>query len=343
MGNNPIDLRSDTVTKPSKAMLESMMHAKVGDDVFMEDETVAELEQMLAKQFGKEAGLFCPSGTMTNQIAIRLHTVPGQEVICHKESHIYKYEGGGIMVNSSCSVKLIEGNRGRLCAEDVLNNINNPEDIHLPVTALVSVEDTANRGGGAVYDFNTLKSIAEVCREKSLPLHLDGARVFNALAVNEVNPLDYGSCFSTISICLSKGLGAPVGSVLIGTKEQMKAARRIRKVMGGGMRQAGILAAAGIYALNHNVKRLNDDHIRAKKIGRMMEGLGFVKEIFPVETNIVVACLTEAMPVEKFVSQLREKNILCVPFGPQMIRMVTHLDVGEDDLNRVEEALKMVK
>ncbi|MFN3343855.1 MAG: threonine aldolase family protein [Flavobacteriales bacterium] len=342
MKQSPIDLRSDTVTRPDGGMLEAMMNAELGDDVFMEDPSVIRLENELAAMFGKEAGLFCPSGTMTNQIAIRLHTVPGQEVITHKESHVYKYEGGGIMVNSLCSVKLVDGNRGRLTHDDVLLNINNPDDIHLPVTRLVSVEDTANRGGGAIYDLQVIEAISKLCKEKGFPLHLDGARVFNALVETGCDRKKYGSWFDTISICLSKGLGTPVGSVLIGTKQHIHAARRIRKVFGGGMRQAGVLAAAGSYALKHNIDRLLDDHKRARIIGEMLGKNRFVEEIFPVETNIVVARLHSSMPVDRFVSLLREKNVLCVPFGAGLVRMVTHLDFHEDQLNQLENAIQQI-
>lgn len=335
-----IDLRSDTVTKPSPEMLEAMLSAPLGDDVFMEDPTVIELESKLASMFGKEAGLFCPSGTMTNQIAIRMHTVPGQEVICHKESHVYKYEGGGIMVNSLCSVKLIEGNRGRITVDDVKNSLNNPEDVHLPVSRLVSVEDTANRGGGAIYDFEELKRISAFCKEKGLAYHLDGARIFNSLVETGVDYTTYGQQFDSISVCLSKGLGTPVGSVLIGTAAQIKAARRIRKVLGGGMRQAGVLAAAGLFALEHNIQRLKEDHRRAKLIGEMVKKISFVEEVFPVETNIVVFGIKPALSVEKIVSDLKSKGVLCVPFGPGLIRMVTHLDFKEEDLNKLSEVLK---
>lgn len=335
-----IDLRSDTVTKPSPEMLEAMLSAPLGDDVFMEDPTVIELESKLASMFGKEAGLFCPSGTMTNQIAIRMHTVPGQEVICHKESHVYKYEGGGIMVNSLCSVKLIDGNRGRITVDDVKNSLNNPEDVHLPVSRLVSVEDTANRGGGAIYDFEELKRISAFCKEKGLAYHLDGARIFNSLVETGVDYTTYGQQFDSISVCLSKGLGTPVGSVLIGTSAQIKAARRIRKVLGGGMRQAGVLAAAGLFALEHNIQRLKDDHRRAKLIGEMVKKISFAEEVFPVETNIVVFGIKPALSVEKIVSDLKSKGVLCVPFGPGLIRMVTHLDFKEEDLNKLSEVLK---
>lgn len=335
-----IDLRSDTVTQPSRGMLEAMMNAKTGDDVFMEDPTVMELENRLAALFGKEAGIFCPSGTMTNQIAIRLHTQPGEEIICHKDAHVYRYEGGGIAVNSHCSVRLIEGNRGMITAQDILNNINNPDDVHMPVTRLVCLEDTMNRGGGCVYHFEEIKKIKKVCEEKKFKLHLDGARVFNALAENGMDSKEYGKPFDSISICLSKGLGTPVGSVLAGTKEDIKKARRIRKVLGGGMRQAGYLAAAGLYALDQNIARLKEDHQRAKKLGEAAKQITCVENVLPVETNIVVLVLKNEMTVEKFLLLLKEKNIRAVPFGPQMVRMVTHLDITDEMINTTIKALK---
>ncbi len=268
--NQIIDLRSDTVTKPTPGMLDAMLRAEVGDDVWGEDPTVSALEESTAHRFGMEAGLFCPSGTMTNQIAIRVHTQPQQEVICHKQSHIYLYEGGGIAYNSLASVRLLDGERGLLNAEDVAAAIN-PDDIHYPETALVAIENTVNKGGGACYSLERIASISRICQEHHLPLHLDGARVFNALVATNESPGAYGQYFDSISVCLSKGLGAPVGSVLLGSHAFIHQARRVRKVFGGGMRQAGYLAAAGLYALNHHVERLLDDHRCARVLG---EGIG---------------------------------------------------------------------
>ena len=265
-----IDLRSDTVTKPSKEMLDAMYLAPVGDDVFEEDPTVIELENTSANIFGKEAGIFCPSGTMTNQIAIRLHTQPGSEVICDKLSHIYNYEGGGIAVNSLSSVKLLTGDGGRFTADDVLKSIQ-PDDIHAPITSLVSIENTSNKGGGCCYDLKEIEKIAAVCKDKNLPLHLDGARIFNALIAKNELGTEHGKHLDTISICLSKGLGAPIGSVLLGSKEHISRARRIRKVLGGGMRQVGGIAAAGLYALKNNVDRLVEDHNRAKELANVLK------------------------------------------------------------------------
>jgi threonine aldolase len=254
-----IELRSDTFTKPTPAMFEAMMAAKVGDDVFGEDETVNALEQKTAKLFGMEAAIFCPSGTMTNQLAIRAHCIPGSEVICDEQSHVYIYEGGGIAVNAQSSVKLIRGEKGKITAAQVGNAINNPNDIHQPVTRLVSLENTSNRGGGSIYDFKEIANIKNVCDQNKLKLHLDGARLFNALAESTETPLDYGKTFDSISICLSKGLGCPVGSLLLGNTEIIKQTRRFRKLMGGGWRQAGFLAAAGIYALDHHVEKIIEE------------------------------------------------------------------------------------
>ncbi len=338
-----IDLRSDTVTKPTPAMLDAMFAAQVGDDVFMEDPTISNLETKTALMFGKEAGLFCSSGTQTNQIGIRLHTTPGGEVITHKESHVYKYEGGGIAVNSGCSVKLHDGNRGRLTLQQVKESVNNPLDVHMPLTQLVSVEDTANRGGGAIYDFEELKSISSFCRENNFKFHLDGARVFNALVETQIPTKEYGSIFDTISVCLSKGLGAPVGSVLLGTKDEMVRARRIRKVLGGGMRQAGFLAAAGIYALENNIERLKTDHKNARVLAEEIKNCNWVEELFPVPTNIVVICLKKEINLQLLVEKLKEKNILVVPFGSQMIRMVTHLDISDSMIDQVCTEVKKIK
>lgn len=338
-----IDLRSDTVTKPTPAMLDAMFAAKVGDDVFMEDPTISNLETKTALMFGKEAGLFCASGTQTNQIGIRLHTTPGGEVVTHKESHVYKYEGGGIAVNSGCSVKLHDGNRGRLTLQQVKESVNNPLDVHLPLTQLVSVEDTANRGGGAIYDFEELKSISAFCRENKFKFHLDGARVFNALVETQIPAIEYGKIFDTISVCFSKGLGAPVGSVLLGTKEEMVRARRVRKVLGGGMRQAGYLAAAGLFALENNIERLKTDHKNARVLAEEIKNCHWVEELFPVPTNIVVICLKKEINLPALVEKLKEKNILVVPFGPQMIRMVTHLDISESMIDQVCTEVKKLK
>src|SRR6476620_1660253 len=274
-----IDFRSDTVTKPSPGMLNAMLNAQVGDDVFGEDPTINELESKVANMFGMEAAIFCPSGTMTNQVGIKCHTQPGDEIICDKLSHVYQYEGGGIAFNSGCSVKLLNGNYGRITAQMVSESVNNRNDAHKANSSLVSLENTANRGGGSCYDFEEFYRIKRTCVENNLKLHLDGARLFNAIVAKKEDPKEYGKIFDSISICLSKGLGAPVGSVLIGTKEFIAKAKRIRKVFGGGMRQAGYLAAAGSYALDNNIKRLEEDHRHAKFIAQALCAKDFIGEI----------------------------------------------------------------
>jgi threonine aldolase len=336
-----IDLRSDTVTRPSKAMLDAMFSAAVGDDVFGDDPTVNALEAKAAELFGMEAGLFCSSGTMTNQVAIKVHTRPGDEVICNKLSHIYYYEGGGIAVNSGASVCLLDGDRGRITAVDVRNHIN-PDDIHRPVTRLVEIENTMNKGGGSVYDYNEVIAISKVCRENGLRFHLDGARLFNALQATGYRPDEYGQLFDSISICLSKGLGAPVGSLLLGGKDFIRQARRVRKVLGGGMRQAGYLAAAGIYALDNNISRLADDHRRAALLGSVLSELSFVEEVVPVETNIIFFRLIDSMGEIEFLERLAKKDIHALALSPQNIRMVTHLDFTDDMLDQLVKALKSI-
>lgn len=337
-----IDLRSDTVTKPTKAMLDAMMNAKVGDDVFGEDETVIELENKTAALFGKEAGLFCPSGTMTNQIAIKVHTQPGDEVICDVNSHIYNYEGGGIAFNSGVQAKLIQGNRGRITADQIEQNINGDFD-WLTKTSLVSLENTVNRAGGSYYSINEITPIQQFCKEKKLNLHLDGARIFNALTETKDTSIDTGNCFDSISVCLSKGLGTPAGSVLLGKKEFIKKARRVRKVFGGGMRQAGYLAAAGIYALDNHVKRLKEDHVRAKKIEAVLKNLSFIDSVLPVDTNIIIFNLHSSISGIDFEKILASNNIKIAAFGKQTIRFVTHMDFTDEMLDRLEKVLKTIR
>lgn len=324
-----IELRSDTFTKPTTSMLQMMFQTTVGDDVFNEDPTVNLLQSMIAEKFGMEAGLFCPSGTMTNQIAIKCHTQPGDEVICDKMSHVYIYEGGGIAFNSGCQVKALEGDRGRINADQVVQAIN-PNDIHKARTQLVSLENTANRGGGSCYDMTDIQKIKEVCLEYNLRLHLDGARLFNAIVAREQSPKEYGNIFDSISICLSKGLGAPVGSVLLGNKAFIDKARRIRKVFGGGMRQAGYLAAAGIYALENNIDRLALDHRHAKQLEEALTKKDFVGEIMPVETNIIIFEIKGDFTPKSFVDKLKENDILATAISPTQVRMVLHLDVTEE-------------
>lgn len=334
-----IDLRSDTVTKPSKAMLEAMFCAEVGDDVFNEDPTLLALEEKAAKLFGKESALFCPSGTMTNQIAIKCHTQPGDELICDVNSHIYNYEGGGISSNSGVQAKLVQGDRGRITAKYIEDNINADYD-WLTRTSLVCLENTVNRAGGSFYDLETIKQIKIVCEKNKLPLHLDGARIFNAIVENNYSATDIGSQFDSISICLSKGLGAPIGSLLLGSKSFIKKARRVRKVFGGGMRQAGYLAAAGIYALDNNINRLTQDHLRAKEIGRVLSALSYVESVMPVDTNIVIFNLTDKYTAVSFEEALKPFGIKLAAFGKQTIRFVTHLDFTDDMLTKVIDVLK---
>ena len=335
-----IDFRSDTVTKPSKGMLDAMMSAPVGDDVFQEDPTVNKLEQFAADMFGMEAALFCSSGTQTNQIAINVHVQPGGEVITNVDSHVYKYEGGGIARNSGASVRLIHGNRGRLTVEDVKSWINNPDDVHLPLTQLVSLEDTSNRGGGAIYDFEEIKKISAFCKENKIPLHLDGARLMNAMVENGVDLKDYASQFDTISLCLSKGLGAPVGSLLIGKKDFIYKSRRVRKVFGGGMRQAGIIAAGGLYALENNIDRLKVDHEHAKALETTLKERTWIKDVVPVDTNIVVAVLNEENKRDEIIAKMTEKGVKSIAFGPGMIRFVTHLDISGFDIDRTRDVIE---
>ncbi len=334
-----IDYRSDTVTKPTPAMKEAMMQAKVGDDVFGEDPSINELEGLAAAMFGMEAALFCPSGTMTNQIAIKCHTQPGDDVICEETSHVYRYEGGGIAFNSAASVKLLPGDRGRITAAQVLAAVN-PNDVHRPHTSLVSLENTSNLGGGSCYDFDEIKKIKQVCIDNKLALHLDGARIFNALVAKNETPKQYGEIFDSISCCLSKGLGCPVGSVLLGNKTFISKARRIRKVFGGGMRQAGFLAAAGIYALQNHVERLKEDHEHAKQIGEALQQKGFIKMVLPVETNIIIAELNNSITAPALVEKLKANNIFGYAIAPDRLRLVVHLDINKAMIEKTIEVIK---
>jgi threonine aldolase len=324
-----IDFRSDTFTKPTPGMLKAMMNAEVGDDVFQEDPTVNKLQEMLANMFDMEAGLFCASGTMSNQVAIKCHTQPGDEIICDKLSHVYIYEGGGIAFNSGCQVKPLNGNLGRITASQVVEAIN-PIDIHKAKSRLVSLENTANRGGGSCYNMSDIQQIKEVCLENKLSLHLDGARLFNAIVAREEDIKEYGHIFDSISICLSKGLGAPVGSVLLGKKDFIEKARRVRKVFGGGMRQAGYLAAAGIYALQNNIDRLALDHRHAQQIVSALKQKDFTGDIFPVETNIIIFEVKGRYSAQSLAEKFKENEILVMAISQHQIRMVLHLDVTEE-------------
>lgn len=334
-----IDLRSDTFTKPTAAMLEAMFKAPVGDDVFGEDPSVNKLEAMASEMFGMPAALFCPSGTMTNQIAIKCHTQPGDEVICDKLSHVYIYEGGGIAFNSASQVKAIEGDRGRIKAEQVKASIN-PDDVHKARTSLVCIENTANRGGGSCYDFSEIKKIKETCLQHGLSLHLDGARLWNALIAKNETARQYGEIFDSISVCLSKGMGTPVGSLLLGQNDFIKKARRVRKVFGGGMRQAGYLAAAGIYALENNIERMAQDHQHAKEIATALSKKSFIGNIMPVETNIIIFEITEQYTANEFCKSLLQQDILCLPISATQVRMVTHLDFTKEMLKKLLAVLE---
>ncbi|WP_400073426.1 threonine aldolase family protein [Zobellia russellii] len=336
-----INLISDTVTKPTQGMLDAMMSAKVGDDVFKTDPTVNALEEKVAGMFGKEAALFFPSGTMANQTGIKLHTQPGDQLICDKYAHIYNYEGGGVSFNSGVSCKLIDGDRGMITAKQVEGAINPPDFYHSPLTSLVCVENTTNKGGGACWDIEELKKIKEVCNTNQLAYHLDGARLWNALVEKKENALAYGTLFDTISVCLSKGLGCPVGSVLVGSKEQMQQALRVRKIFGGGMRQAGFLAAAGIYALDNHIERLLEDHQKAREIGEVLSKLTYIKQVEPIETNIIIFEIDEKfMTGDTFVEKLKEKDVSIIDMGQGKLRIVTHLDYTDTMHNAFLNILK---
>jgi threonine aldolase len=334
-----LELRSDTFTKPSKEMLEAMFSAEVGDDVFEEDFTTKGLEAKAAKMFGYEAGLFCVSGTMTNQIAINIHVNQGDEVICDRLSHVHLYEGGGIAANSLASVELIEGDRGRISASQIEESVK-VDNVHYPISKLVSLENTVNKGGGSIYQFSELEQIKSICKKHNLALHLDGARLFNALVETGESPIAHGLIFDSISICLSKGLGTPMGSVLLGTSAFIKKARRVRKRLGGGWRQSGYLAAAGIYALDNNIHRLKDDHSRAKELGNILKSRPEIIDILSVDTNIVIFKLEPGILASDYVNQLAQKGIMTAPFGKTQVRLVTHLDFSDDDLEEFRKRMK---
>ena len=335
----PIDLRSDTVTRPTPAMLQAMMQARVGDDVFGEDTSVNQLEAMAARLFGMEAALYCPSGTMSNQIAIKCHTQPGDEVICERNAHVYIYEGGGIAFNSGAQVRVLEGDRGRIRAEQVSAAIN-PDDVHKARTSLVCLENTSNRGGGSCYDLDEIARIKDVCADNHLKLHLDGARLFNALVAGRQDATAYGRLFDSISVCLNKGLGCPIGSILIGPAAFIRQARRVRKVFGGGMRQAGFMAAAGVYALDHHIERLAEDHAHAARICQALEKKGFVKGIMPVETNIIIFEVEEPYCARSIAGQLKEAGVLAIAISANQLRFVTHLDISPE---MVEQVIKVIE
>lgn len=339
-GMRIVDLRSDTVTRPSPAMRDAMFSAELGDDVFGEDPTVNLLEQRMATLFGHEAAVFCPSGTMTNQIAINVHTRPGDEVLCEEGAHVYRYEGGGMMATSGCSVKHLPADRGRFTAEAVDAAVNDRAQAYLANTRMVVVENSVNRGGGAIWDIADVKRIRTACDRHGLALHLDGARLFNAMAEDGTTSEQWGGLFDSISICLSKGLGAPVGSILIGSDAFIHQARRVRKRLGGGMRQAGMLAAAGLFALDNNIARLKLDHARARRIGAAAAGMPWCERVLPVDTNIVIYDLAGAEDAKKHVERLMVAGVLAFAIGPRQVRMVTHLDVDEAGTEQVIDAFR---
>ncbi|MBV6438885.1 MAG: aminotransferase class I/II-fold pyridoxal phosphate-dependent enzyme [Haliscomenobacteraceae bacterium CHB4] len=353
-----VNLLSDTVTKPTQGMLEAMFRAEVGDDVFREDPTVNALEAKCAALFGHEAALFCPSGTMTNQIALKVHTRPLDEVICDEMSHIYQYEVGGYAFHSGISVNLLKGENGILTPE-LVDAAVKPRQDWLPKSSLVVIENTCNKGGGSIYPPERIRAIRAVCKKHDLALHLDGARIFNALVETGDTPASVGAEVDSLSICLSKGLGTPVGSVLMGNQAFIAEARRVRKVMGGGMRQAGYLAAAGIYALDHHVERLKEDHIHARLLASALAELPYVANIRPVQTNIVIFDLVAPVPAAStadparlsaakaagttpaaFLDYLKRNGVIASAFGPQTIRFVTHLDVKREMVERAVEVLR---
>ncbi|AXT54880.1 threonine aldolase [Aquimarina sp. AD1] len=335
-----IDLRSDTVTKPTPEMLNEMMKAEVGDDVYKEDPTVNALEERIATMFGMDNALFFPTGSMANQAAIKMHTQPGEQLIADKYAHVYNYEGGGVSFNSGVSCKLIDGHRGMITTNQVLESINPPDFYHSPLTSLVCLENTTNKGGGACYNFEEIKKIKKICDDHNLGYHLDGARLWNALVAKNETPKDYGQLFDTISVCLSKGLGAPMGSVLIGNEEIMQKAIRIRKVLGGGMRQIGYMAAAGLYAINNHIDRLQEDHKKAQEIGKVLEKLSFVTNVEPIDTNIII--FTIDGNEEEFITKMAKKNIHFYGMGQGKLRFVTHLDYTQKMHEYFLEELKAI-
>lgn len=335
-----INLISDTVTKPSPEMLQAMFKAQVGDDVFKQDPTVNAFEKIVADLFGMEAALFFPTGTMANQTAIKLNTNPGDQIICDKWSHIHLYESGGASANSGVNFNLLDGHRGMITAEQVKEGINDPEFYHTPMSKMVGIENTTNKGGGACYDILELQKIKQVCVDHHLRYHLDGARLWNAMIAKKQQPKQFGKLFDTISVCFSKGLGAPIGSVLLGDAETMHRALRVRKIFGGNMRQSGYLAAAGIYALQNNINRLEEDHRRAKELGSQLEKCSWVAVVEPVETNIVVFSVQPQIQDKEVIEKLKQKGIAISLLGKGKLRIVTHLDYRQIMHEYVLEALQ---
>lgn len=338
-----IDLRSDTVTKPTPGMMDAIMNAQTGDDVYKEDPSVNELERRFAEKFGMETALFFPTGSMSNQAAIKLHTQPGDQLICDKWAHVYNFEAGGAAFNSGVTCNLIDGHRGMITASAIEEVISPISNYHTPNTTLVCLENTTNKGGGACYDFDEFKKVRKVCNDYGLGLHLDGARLMNALVAKKEDPKEYGKVFDSISICLSKGLGTPMGTVLLGNNDLMKRSIRIRKILGGAMRQVGFMAAAGLYALDHQVERLSIDHVKAKEIATTLENVSYVKNVEPTETNIVIFNLVDELSKDKFVNDMLNLNIKISDMGQGKLRMVTHLDYTNEMHNMLLEILNNYK
>ena len=335
-----INLISDTVTKPTPEMLQAMFNAKVGDDVFKQDPTVNAFEKMVADLFGMEAALFFPTGTMANQTAIKLNTNPGDQIICDKWSHIHLYESGGASSNSGVNFNLLDGSRGMITAEQVKEGINDPEFYHTPMSKMVGIENTTNKGGGACYDISELQKIKQVCVDHNLKYHLDGARLWNAMIAKKQQPKQFGELFDTISVCFSKGIGCPIGSVLLSDAETIHRALRIRKIFGGNMRQSGYLAAAGIYALQNNINRLEDDHRRAKELGSALQQCSWVAVVEPVETNIIVFSVQPHIKDQEVIEMLKQKGIAISLLAKGKLRIVTHLDYRQVMHEYVLEALE---
>ncbi|MDP6931621.1 MAG: low-specificity L-threonine aldolase [Myxococcota bacterium] len=329
-----IDLRSDTVTHPTPGMLQAMMEARVGDDVFGDDPSINALEAFAATRLGKEAALFVPSGTMANQIAIRLHTQPGDEVLVEAGAHPFNYEAGGAAMLSGVTIRTLTGESGVLDPDQVSASFR-PVDPHFAPLQLVCAEDTNNRGGGTVYPLEVLDAVARVAHEGGASTHLDGARLFNAEVASGVPAARRARDYDTVSVCLSKGLGAPVGSLLCGPAHRMEHARRIRKALGGGMRQAGFLAAAGLYALEHHVNRLATDHTNASVLAEGLLAAGYQTAMPP--TNMVYVEVRDAPQVQR---DLEAREVACLAVGPSTLRMVTHLDVDESGIGRTLEAFR---
>lgn len=336
-----IDLRSDTLTKPNKGMLDAMFAATVGDDVFNDDPTVISLQEKAARIFGKEAALFCGSGIMCNQVAIKLQVAVDQKVLCDELSHIYYHEKNGPAFLSGIQHHLVNTPSGKLNAA-LVDSVLTKENQGKKNIALVSLENTVNKGGGCYYTLNEIQEVAEVCKRHNVPMHLDGARIFNALIETGDTAPEVAKYFETISFCLSKGLGTPVGSMLVSSKQKIEEARKIRNQFGGGMRQIGYLAAAGIYALDNNINRLKEDHQRAKRIGEELAKLSFVEKLIPVHTNVVIFHLQDSIDDVNFMKQLSDNNIRTVSFGKQVVRMVTHMDITDEMVDGLISRLKTI-